>query len=1029
MSMMSRNTILLSRPNKTAILLLGAVILSHAPALALPGHELAASFTLPPRGPGSGSLTPGPDGWLWGVTVEGGASNAGTIYKVNPDGSAWRLVLSFGDNSTSNKGALPYGELLNDGAGSLWGTASEGGAGDFGTVFKVNAASGVLTTMVEFTGNAGIRKGAKPTAGLTSDGAGFLWGTTERGGNLDLGTVFRINQTTGVFTSVIEFSSNGASNKGAIPEATLVREGSFLWGTTGAGGSFDTGTVFKINTASVPPVLTTVIQFTGNKAANKGAYPSSGLSPAAGGFFWGTTQRGGAADQGTIFKIETATGTLETVAECSFEGGGISGAYPSAGLVNDGAGFFWGTTQYGGVMDAGTVFKVNAASGSVITVENFGINSGSHEGVAPSAPLYLDGQGFFWGTTYYGGSSNQGTVFRIEASTGTRTNIVQFDGDGQSINGLFPAAGLTSDGAGLLWGTAERGGSGGFGTLYKFNPAGSVVTTVTEFTGKGGLAPGDSPSGQLYFDGSGHFWGSTFLGGAPDLGTLFKVNAATGVLTNLADFTGDGGFNRGRNPRTSLISGGPGFLWGVSTRGGGPDDAGTIFKLGTAFGEMTPMLDFTGNDGARKGAGPAGGLVRDAAGNCWGTTERGGTGDFGTVFKYNPVSGTLTTVVEFTGQTGANKGAAPSAILLNDGAGTLWGTTSGGGVNTSGTIFKISLTTEALTTVVEFTGNGSINKGDSPAAGLLRDPAGDLYGTTTAGGASGAGTVFKLNPSSGALTTIAQFTGAGSQANTGSRPGYGTLVAHSDGHFYGTTTSGGPGGGGTIYRLRFGPTPVTVAATGVSNTTATLNGTLNPNGLATTASFEYGTNPSLANPTVVNAGTVAAGTTPRTVAANLSGLIANTTYYFRVRGLNAEHPLPQRGAVLSFVASGSGLTALQVWRQLHFGTTVNSGVAADTSDPDQDGIPNLAEFGFGLIPTRGTAVGLPQAQIIGSNFVIAFLTPAGVSGVTYGAEWSTSLTSTVWNPLSDTGSSAAHSFSVPVSTAPRLFVRLRVSTP
>jgi hypothetical protein len=125
--------------------------------------------------------------------------------------------------------------------------------------------------------------------------------------------------------------------------------------------------------------------------------------------------------------------------------------------------------------------------------------------------------------------------------------------------------------------------------------------------------------------------------------------------------------------------------------------------------------------------------------------------------------------------------------------------------------------------------------------------------------------------------------------------------------------------------------------------------------------------------------------------------------------------------------TGNGLVTQSAWRQTWFGTTANSGDAADTFDFEHDGIVNLLEFAFGMNPTLNSAGQLPSGQIIGSNFVINFTQPAGVTGITYGAEWSTSLSGT-WNPITDTGISPLHTFSVPIGSSTKLFVRLKVTT-
>ncbi|MCE9519392.1 MAG: hypothetical protein K8R87_07565 [Verrucomicrobia bacterium] len=201
---------------------------------------------------------------------------------------------------------------MDDGAGNFWGTTDGGPvytreAGMDGTVFKIAKATGVLTTVAEFTGHTASNMRSRPVAALVSDGAGNLWGTTSGGDDLknegdNHGTVFKIARDTGVLTTVVKFTGNGASNKGSTPKAGLVSDGAGnLWGTTTSGGANKGGTIFKI--AQATGVLTTVVEFTFNGASNKGSAPCAGLVNDGAGNFWGTTKFGGKSGNGTVFKI------------------------------------------------------------------------------------------------------------------------------------------------------------------------------------------------------------------------------------------------------------------------------------------------------------------------------------------------------------------------------------------------------------------------------------------------------------------------------------------------------------------------------------------------------------------------------------------------------------------------------------------------------------------------------------------------------------------------------------------------------
>jgi uncharacterized repeat protein (TIGR03803 family) len=194
--------------------------------------------------------------------------------------------------------------------------------------------------------------------------------------------------------------------------------------------------------------------------------------------------------------------------------------------------------------------------------------------------------------------------------------------------------------------------------------------------------------------------------------------------------------------------------------------------------------------GGSDGCNPYGGLIRDRAGNLYGTTYGGGTSGYGVVFELTP-TGFLTVLQPFAG--GPNDGATPVDTLVRDGAGNLYGTTGEGGTNNNGTVFKI--TPAGAETVLHFFAGGN-NDGASPFGGLTQDAAGNLYGTTVLGGTYGEGTVFKLTPA-GAETVLYSF---GAFSGDGSQPHAG-LLRDRAGNLYGTARDGGTSGWGTVFKV------------------------------------------------------------------------------------------------------------------------------------------------------------------------------------------------------------------------------------
>ena len=349
-------------------------------------------------------------------------------------------------------------------------------------------------------------------------------------------------------------------------------------------------------------------------------------------------------------------------------------------------------------------------------------------GAYPQAALTLGTDGNFYGTTSYGGSNSDGTVFKM-TTNGTLTILVSFKG----TNGAQPCAALTLGTDGNFYGTTETGsGIGGiYGTVFKVTTNGTL-TTLHTFTGYDGGNPYAAltvgPDGNLY--GTTSTGGSGTDGGGND-GTVFKVTT-NGTLTTLVSF---GGYN-GAYPYAALTLGRDGNLYG--TTWGAPSYDGTVFKI-TTNGTLTTLVFFNGTDGEC----PTAALSLGTDGNFYGTTEAGGAFEggwgetLGTVFKVT-TNGTLTTLVSFNG----TNGAAPYAGLTLGNDGNFYGTTdeSSGNAAGYGTVFKVT-TNGTLTTLVSF----NVTNGESPLAALTLGKDGNFYGTTYMGGSSGDGTVFRLS--------------------------------------------------------------------------------------------------------------------------------------------------------------------------------------------------------------------------------------------------------------------------------------------
>jgi uncharacterized repeat protein (TIGR03803 family) len=375
----------------------------------------------------------------------------------------------------------------------------------------------------------------------------------------------------------------------------------------------------------------------------------------------------------------------------------------------------------------GLVPAVVAQAQTFTVLYNF---TGASDGGNPNAGLIQDAKGNLYSTTTAGGTSNSGVVFELNPK-GTETVLHSFTG---GSDGGYPYAGLVRDAAGNLYGTTYYAGASGAGVVFKVVPKTKTETVLYGFTGG---SDGEWPYAGLVLDTAGNLYGTTLDGGASGSGTAFKVVPKTKKETVLYSFTGSGG--DGAYPFAGLVRDSSGNLYGV-TVAGGTSGYGTVFKVAKT-GKETVLYSFTG--GADGGYPIYGYLVRDSAGNLYGTTEIGGTYGYGTVFKVS-AKGTETVLYSFTG--GAD-GGEPISGLVRDAKGNLYGTTFEGGSNSCqgytgcGTVFEVSA--KGTETVLH---SFDYSDGAAPFASLLRDAKGNLYGTTFYGGSSAAGTVFKLTP-------------------------------------------------------------------------------------------------------------------------------------------------------------------------------------------------------------------------------------------------------------------------------------------
>jgi uncharacterized repeat protein (TIGR03803 family) len=472
------------------------------------------------------------------------------------------------------------------------------------------------------------------------------------------------------------------------------------------------------------------------------------------GNLYGTANQGGTLNLGTVFEY-TATGKSKLLHSFT---GGADGASPYSGVVLDPARNIYGTTYAGGASGKGTVYKITP-TGQESVLYSF---TGGADGSGPYAGVILDSSGNLYGATYNGGSANLGAVYKLTPA-GQESVLHSFAG---GMDGANPYAGLAFDSHGNLYGTTYAGGMYTVGTVYKLSPSGSE--TVLYAFGNG--IPGGEPMGGVILDSAGNLYGASTE-------SVYKVTPA-GRYTVIAKWRASG--KDGGSTSATLAMDAEGNLYGTNNPYNSlPLSApyGVVFKVDTA-GKFSVLYAFPGppSPEAGGGVGLTPGVVLDSAGNVYGATpyvaftggffEISASGEAATLYNLPP----------------APSGTTPEATPVADSAGNLYGAAGGGGAADRGAVYMVNPKGKEKV-LYSFTGGAD---GGGPTS-VTRDSAGNLYGTTLDGGADNMGVVFKVD-TSGNETVLHSFTGGAD----GWFP-IGGVAVGPHGNLYGTTSAGGTG--------------------------------------------------------------------------------------------------------------------------------------------------------------------------------------------------------------------------------------------
>jgi gliding motility-associated-like protein len=695
------------------------------------------------KGPSGTLITDGI--YFYGVTSNGGTADMGTVYRTNQNGTGYVKLHDF----TGADGDFPEGSLYYDGT-FLYGMTYNGGANNFGVVYKIMPDGSSFQKLLDFTGTNG--KG--PYGVFVSDGT-YLYAMTWEGGANNLGRIFRILPDGTGYQSLLDF--DGTTN-GSYPASSLYYDGSSLYGMTSAGGANGFGTIFKIS-----PDGTGYDNLYDFNIGTDGREPYGALI-SDGTYLFGLTYHGGTTTNGTIFRIEPDGSNYSKIHD--FAGGLSGGSHPYTTLTLAGKNLY-GLTNDGGQTDQGIMFKIKSdGSGFTKLLTFFGASNGRD----PSSTLFALGP-YLYGTTSAGGASGNGTLFKYEIEE-PFTKLLDFTG---TINGFEPHGSLYSDGT-FLYGMTERGGVNNMGTIFKMKPDGTNYVRLFDFAG---ASNGSFPKGSLVSDGV-FLYGMTSEGGTSNFGTIFKIMPDGTGYTKLHEFSST---PTGVSPESDLYYDGV-ALYGM-TPFGGANSRGIFFKImpdGTGYLKLS---DFGAPfDGSR----PKSSLYYDGT-FFYGTTNLGGSANMGTAFKIMPDGSNLTKLVDFG--VGTN-GRYPAGSFTSDGT-WLYGTTSEGGTNNYGSLFKIKPNGTGYTTLLDF--DNSVYGSGPEGTPLLIDQF--LYGLTFVGGPNFEGTIFKIKTDGTNYKKVYEF----SSIASGNFPESNSLTTDGT-YIFGMATNGGLKEGGTAFRFK-----------------------------------------------------------------------------------------------------------------------------------------------------------------------------------------------------------------------------------
>ena len=665
-------------------------------------------FSQPEHSPDNNEVIEGPDGYLYGTVASGGMHNTGALFKVKKDGTDYTVVYAFDGTTAKN----PSGHLALTG-GYLYGTARAGGDNNFGAIFKVKTDGTDYNALYSFATNTGT----VPQSGVLLGSNGNLYGVTQEGGSALQGTIFSIDPDGANFVSLHSFDIP----EGALPYGGLYQASdNALYGMASTREQPGKGFIYSINPdgSNYRTVYTFGIE----------ADPRGTLTQLTDGYLYGITSK-------FIFRIKP-DGTDYTNLKTFDGNNGITGIGKLVLATN---GYLYGVTSEGGQLNEGVVFRLKPDGTDYTSVWSF--TSG---GLSPTGNVLLSGTTLY-GMTSRGGAGYSGVLYKFEISNSQVTTLHDFYSS--DPNGQTPVHIITGP-DNTLYGITNEGGVDNNGILFKVKADGSGYTVLYSFAFRGD--DGASPNG-LFYASNGYLYGTTYVGGVADNGTLFRIKPDGSDFEQLQAWNG----SSGAKPTGGMVEW-RNELW-IMTEEGGEDDAGTIYAVPLDGDDVHSVYEFKPSNGA-DGRQPTGRLIAATDGNLYGLTRAGGANGQGAFFRLTSPDGAPETLFSFS----INVGYYPTGSLVETPDGDLNGTTTIGALNGAGELFRINKDGTNYRSLYPFfdpPANGTVDQ-------LITSSTGKLFGATAIGELNqGYGELYTTNISGGNPHPIYDF-----DFTTGSTP-------------------------------------------------------------------------------------------------------------------------------------------------------------------------------------------------------------------------------------------------------------------